>query len=202
MEQAVKTKDTAGDGATRWFVRMPAGDTYYGRRYRGRTYEIVPETTPSLELAKGRGYVPEGALPTYPGRVMLDSDNHSVLADGGDTVLRYESSSGNKGGYVETYYTATRGPLKASVMRRPGEVAVDIDAVIGQPGSAGVDRAQLAGLLSFVATAEALTTLSQINDKLSGPDGLPPDGAAIPTDRAVGVRVSLGRLPAEREAGL
>ena len=196
------TSREAEPGETRWFVRMPAGDTYYGRRFQGRTYEIVPEVAPKLELAKGRGYVAEGALPTYPGRLLLDSDNHSVLADGGDTVLRYTSSSGNKGGYAETYYTATMGALKASVMRRPGEVVVDLDAVAGRPASDGVDRDGLADLLSFVGSAEALSTLSQINDKLSGPDGLLPGGTAIPTDRAVGVIVSLGRLPAEREAGL
>lgn len=184
---------------TEWFVKMPDGDTYYGRIYNGKVYELVPAALPDITLEDGRAYVEEGPLAYYPGKILKDTDSKAVLADEGESVLKYTGVSDNLGGYVNTYYTATQDFMKASVTANPHEVIIDLDSVLGRDV---IDRQALRRFLSFITTALISQSISSINLQNARYKDYVAGNAAIPVDKPVGINIKLGRLPAEKRAGL
>jgi len=187
------------EAETRWFATKHSGDNYYGRIYKGRTFEFLPKDPPRLTLKDGRAYVDEGPLEIYPGRILHDANSNAVLADEGKSVLKYTDHSGNLGGYSDTYYTATWGGMKASITTNPFETKIDIDSDLsGDP----IDRTELRQFLSFIGSALAAASFAGLN--LTRPeykDYLQGD-ARVPIDKPVNLDILLGHLPFEKAAGL
>lgn len=184
---------------TQWFVKKPDGDTYYGRIYNGKVYELVPAALPDLTLKDGRAYVDEGLLEIYPGKILYDSDSNAVLADEGESVLKYTGGSDNLGGYIERYYIATRGRMKAFVTEDDPSVTVDLESVLGDDI---IDRDALRSFLSFIATALISNTISGINLRHPKYKDYANSDLPVPVDKPLGLNITLGRLPAEKRAGL
>jgi len=183
----------------KWFVKMPDGDTYYGRIYNGKVYELIPAALPDIKITDGRAYVEEGPLEFYPGIILYDSDSNAVLADEGKSVLKYSGGSDNLGGYVERYYTATQGRMKATVTADAPRVTVDLDSVLGDDV---IDREALLNFLSFIATALISRSISGINLRHPDYQTYVDKKMPIPVDKPLGLNIKLGRLPAEKRAGL
>lgn len=183
---------------TRWFVKMPDGDTYYGRIYHGKVYELIPAGLPEITIEDGRAYIKEGPLEYYPGIILDDCDANTVFADEGRTVLKDTGASGNLGGYIEYYYAATRERMEASITADGGHVIVNLDSV---SGDIVIDRTALRSLLSFIATAmigKSIASVNLQNDKYK--DYIHGD-APVPVNKPQSVRLHLGRLPIEKQVG-
>lgn len=66
----VQSEDETG---TRWFVKKPDRDTYYGRIHHGRVYELVPADLRKFTLVNGCALIGDDALSIYPGSFLSDS---------------------------------------------------------------------------------------------------------------------------------
>ncbi len=183
---------------TRWFVKKPDGDTYYGRIYNGKVYELIPAGLPEITIEDGRAYVEEGPLEYYPGIILDDSDANTVFADEGRTVLKDTGASGNLGGYMEYYYTATRDRMEASITADGGRVTVNLDSV---SGDTVIDRTALRSLLSFIATAMIGKSITSVNVIHASYNEYTQNDLPVPVDKPFGVSVYLGRLPIEKQVG-
>jgi len=184
---------------TKWFVKMPDGDTYDGRIYNGKVYELIPEALPNLTIEDGRAYIKEGLLEYYPGLILDDSDSNAVLADEGKSVLKYMGGSDNLGGYINTYYTATSGKMKASITKNPHEVIIDLDSILGD---VVIDRQDLRSFFSFIATALISNSLASVNLQNAKYKDYIHGDKPVPVNKPMGLYLKLGRLPVEKQAGL
>lgn len=176
---------------TRWFVKKPDGDTYDGRMYHGRVYELIPAALPKLTLENGPACLGDGSLGFYPGSILLDSDANEVRADEGKSALKCIGMSGNLGGYAETYYTATQGQMKARVMDSPVATIIDLDCALGDGET---DRKALWVFLSFIATALTAWSVGGLNLQNAKYRDYVDGDAPIPVPKPRGQSMELGQL--------
>ncbi len=151
---------TGDQDRTRWFCKKPDGDTYYGRIYHGRTYELIPVTPPRITFKGAGPYFEDGPLDLYPGAFLADSDANTVFADEGASKLKYVGGSGNLGGYVEMYYLAELGDLSVELKADGNAVTIALDKMLLKhfPDSDTVRK-----LISFIATAKACSSYNGLN---------------------------------------